>query len=499
MQTGREALKHLNWKRALWMPALLFLFNPYMHGLDILPDVIGYMLLVKALCRVALLDESFGETVRLLRRLALLSVGRLVALGWILSVPSAEEQPTLILLLCFAAGVLELMTVIPACHQLFHGLSYVASRLGGTVVLESARDAKVRRLHERLARMSATDGRRALLERRIKRVRASGDMADRMCLVCQTFAVAKTVLCVLPELTALSDASYRAGATLFPWYAYVGGFRAVAVTVGLVIGAVWLWRMLRYCVHLERDCALWCALAERCDEDDASHPERLPRRRLRVALTLMLVAFAFCTNFSVDGLNVLPGFVTSLLLLATLWPLGPYLSRPVKAVSAICFGLHAVASAVAYVMSLDFYANYDLYAYFRSTAVKNAYDRVCVASVAEAAVTAVAYVALCLIAACLIRRYTGAHGAATFACTKEEMARRRRHALYRHLLPVLLLGLLSAAMHAATAYWIVEYEFIWLPDVALSLLLLLFAWLRLHDLVEELDPKQMLSDAGLAA
>lgn len=494
MKESQAALGRIGWRRPLWMVALIFLFNPYFHGLDLLPDVIGYLLLIAGLRRVSLLDESFGEATRLLRRLAWLSVGRFLALVWIIAVPSADEQPTLLLLLCFVMGILELMAVIPACHQLFHGLIYLGSRMGGTVVLASIKDEQVRRLQNRLARMSPDDKRRAVLERRLSRARHGGDMADRICLGCQTFAVIKTVLCILPELTALTDTTYRAGATLINWYSYINGFRALAMMAGVVVGLVWLVSMMRYCLRIEADVPLWGALVMRCEEDEAAHPERRPAGKLRTARLLVLLAFAFCTNFSFDGVNILPGFVAALLMLAAILPLRAYLPRRVLWGSGVCLGLYAIAAAVSWTMTTTFFARYDLYAYFRSGTVQRAYDAVCVATVVESVAMVIAFGALAWISATLIHHYTGAHDAATHACTREQMIRRRERALHRHLLPIPVLGVLSAAMHAVYAYLVIEYKFIWMPDVALSALLLLFGWLRLYDLTEELDTRRMLTE-----
>ena len=77
------ALQKINWRMGLWLPAVILLSNPYLHVLDLMPDAIGYVLLLIALRRVSALDESFGEVARAFRRLALLSVARLGGLVWV--------------------------------------------------------------------------------------------------------------------------------------------------------------------------------------------------------------------------------------------------------------------------------------------------------------------------------------------------------------------------------------------------------------------------------
>jgi hypothetical protein len=270
VRSQANALKQLNWRPALYLPALIFLCNPNVQGLDILPDFIGYLLLVAGLRRVSLLDESFAEASRLFRRMAWLSAAQLIGIFWIFTVPSAEEVPTLVLLLCFVMGVLELMTVLPACRQLFHGLSYIGSRMDGTVLFTPVRGAH------------------------------GGDITDRACRRCQTFAVVKVVLCAIPELSSLTDASYRAGATLVNWYAYVHGFRAIAFVIGAVVGVIWLVRTARYLNRIAQDHALWNALLTRCEQDEAAHPERVPAGHLKLSCTLAILAFVFCINFSVE-------------------------------------------------------------------------------------------------------------------------------------------------------------------------------------------------------
>lgn len=495
MKEGREALHRIGWKRWLWAIALIFLFNPNFHGIDLLPDFVGYALLVRGLGRVSLLDESFGEARRLFRRLAWLSVARLVGVAWIFTVPSMEEQPTLILLLCFVVGVLELMLVLPACNQLFRGLSYVASRMGGNVVLRSTREDSVQRLQQKLARLDAndpaTEPRRRAIKRDIARIRGGSDITDVACRRCRMFAVLKVLLYAIPEMAALTDASYRAGTTLFNWYSYINGFRGMAMIVGLGIGLLWLVHTMLYCRRIEADGTLWVTLADACDADKAAHPERVPQRDFRRSAALVLIAFVFGLNFFVEEINILPGFVMSAFLLVSLIPLRHYLPKRLTVISAAGFLLHGVVSAVVYTMSVRFFAEHRIEAYFRERTVMIAYDRLCVAVAIETAVTWGALALLAAVACSLIHRYTGSHDAATFCYTKPQIERIRRRQLKLHLLPVLILAALTALAHPFYFYFLPEYDFVWLIDVAPGLLLLLFAWLRLHDLGQELDMTKM--------
>ena len=110
MRKEKTALQSIGWRMGLWLPALLFLSNPNFHAIDLLPDAIGYLLLLAALRRVSALDESFAAVTRAMRRMAWLSRARVAGLVWAIGVADASEKPTLLLLVSFALGVLELMT-----------------------------------------------------------------------------------------------------------------------------------------------------------------------------------------------------------------------------------------------------------------------------------------------------------------------------------------------------------------------------------------------------
>ncbi len=497
MRARENCLRKLNRKTVLWMTALIFLCNPNMHGLDILPDAVGYLLLLSAWRRLSLLDESFGEASRLFRRMAWLSVARLVGLVWIMAVPSPDEQPTLLLTLCFAVGVLELMTVLPACHQLFRGLSYLATRINGTVVFETAYAQRVQRIKQKLERLPEDDpkcsARRVVLERKWRRLRQTRDITDRACFACQAFAVTKTVLCILPEIAALSDATYRAGVTSFHWYAFVGGFRIMAIVIGGVIGIWWLIHMIRYCRKIETDEPFWCALARRCDEDERAHPERIPARHLKRARGYMVLACVFCLNFFVEGIDIFPNMLTPMLLLAAMIQLRSYISKFWGRVGTIYLTFHVLVSTLAYGFTTYFFLHYDLSAIHRSIQVQTMYGNVCIFAVVEAISMVLVLTMMSGTIVSMIRRFTGGHGAATFCYTKEQVIRVRQSQLRRHLFPILFFGVISAAAHVVYYYLLPEYDFVWMIDVFVTLLFVLFAWLRLRDLCDELDLMQMVS------
>ena len=499
MAKQKTALQKINWRMGLWLPALILLSNPYLHTIDLMPDAIGYALLLIALRRVSVMDESFGEVARAFRRLALLSVARMVGLVWVYSATSASERPTLILIICFVLGVLELMTILPACHQLFRGLSYLGTRLDGHIIFENARHRKIDRLTKKLRRAEQTGEQNSKsyrkLDAKLRRLarRSSGDITDKMCFVCQSFAVCKTVLCVLPELAALSQAPYDAGATNFNWYAYINGFRAMAWLVAGVIGIVWLCRVTVYCCHIANDTPLWEQLAQRCDEDERQHPERVPKKRLHHAMVCISVACAFCVNLQLDGINVLPTFVTPLALLGAVAFLWPYLTRAVRLVCTAVYSIGTLTSAYFYVSCLRFFTEFDIVQYGYHWNVREAYEAYIIGNLwMELAFMALTLVATGVLLCSLIQHYAKKSSMGTHQYTSQQIDARRQAALKRHLLLPAIFCI--AMINARSVYYVYlpEANMVWVIDFAVAVIFAVFACVRVWNVKDELNVERML-------
>lgn len=499
MDKQKNALQVIGWRMWLWLPALLVLSNPNLHALDLLPDFIGYALLLVAIRRLALLDAGFAEVKRAFGRMMWFSLARMIGLVWVYTATSAYEQPTLILSICFVLGVLELWIILPACRQLFGSLSYLAMRSDGKLVFESLRARKIERLMAKMRRWeqagSLSQSKQLKFDRKIRRLNEcpAGDITDHLRRSCQVFAVAKTVLCVLPEFAALAYAPYDAGAIRFNWYIYINGFRAISWVVVMVFGIIWLCRTIAYIRHISNDQPFWECVAEKCCEDALLHPERKPLGRLRSAMVLMTVGFIFFVNFRLDGINYLPSFVAPIAFLGALASLACYLPTAVKIISCVAFAAHAVLSAYAWGLSNQFFCQFDLATYNISWHVRDEYARL-VTDMAwpEAIATLLSLIALGLVLFTMINRYAASGGASTRCHSSEELTRERKRKIKGYLLFPTILGVFLLAARIVNCYMLPIFEMIWLVDLFVSLAFAAFASLRVFAVKDELRPERML-------
>jgi uncharacterized membrane protein len=166
------------------MLAGIFLFDPMIGFVDVLPDVVGYLLLCMGLSKLSDLNDTISESAQRFRTMVWVGFGQLVAayLVHVVMGQSAEqmnryEQPVAILLCSFILLVLRWYFLIPAFRGLFKGLGQLAER----------HDA------------------RALCEEKKNQTRS-----ERMSLVTTAWFIVSACLSVLPETSILTSFEHDA-------------------------------------------------------------------------------------------------------------------------------------------------------------------------------------------------------------------------------------------------------------------------------------------------
>ncbi len=102
---------------------LIFLANPYFNLLDILPDAIGYLLILRGLGACLWTIPSFEEAVKQAKILIGISLIRMVALFFVASMPQAES-PTMSLAAVFCLVLAEGYFGLRLITEAFRGIQY---------------------------------------------------------------------------------------------------------------------------------------------------------------------------------------------------------------------------------------------------------------------------------------------------------------------------------------------------------------------------------------
>lgn len=298
---------------------LIFLFNPDIAVVDVLPDLFGYLFITLGLKYLRDMCPHIEAASVGFSRMLIVGAAKLLSIAFIFGLTSFDTRPTMILLFAFSIAVVEIIVAVPAWNALFDGIIYLSQRTVDGVALKADRFGR--------------------------------DYTTRIKKATVFFIWSKNVLAVLPEFASLSGQSYDD--TAFDWSRFIGLFRILAFAVMLIVGVVWLIRAMRYFWSIGSDTPFITALKEKYNTEVASRSGLFMRRNIKLALGVATLACLLCADvfFSItdymDVLDVLPDFVCSAAFLLVFVLLRGFSAKKAKR-GIIASAVYTVAAAVSW-------------------------------------------------------------------------------------------------------------------------------------------------------
>ena len=441
------------------IPAMLFLFNPVVAFVDVLPDAIGYFLLCIGLRQVSDLNGRLEEARNGCVKMLWVSLGALVAEYYLYGVlsPSSQglnayETPVWVLLCSFVLLVLEWIFLIPALRELFLGIDIISRERTGARV----REKRGRSVYERLAAFSAI------------------------------FVILRSLLSCLPELSVLTPFEVEMERLPFDWYAFIRLFRLLAGTAAFVIGLIWLIRALRALSLFLRDRETMQSLESAYAEEVLPRTGVLTLRRIRFAFFFFIFGSVFLLTLRIDARSVLPAYLMPLLFCAALPFLESFFEG--KRLFVLLSGLQCLCS-IAQILLCDRYI--DRYTTFEHSMYDpDAYAEFLLLRSVQVAEAALMLVLLLLLLHSLFRmvlRETAEVYANDFTGASE-VSTARLHKKFRiRFWIVALLCFLSACLKCADAILQLEYPFLWYASCGITLTSIIGICALLHSITDQLE------------
>lgn len=262
--------------------ACVFLFTPNISLFDILPDFIGYALILSAIREASFVFPHFDTAYAGFRKMLLIGILKMPAALLMLSIAGKNlDERSIVTVFSFSFAVLEILFLLPAFRAFWEGFIHIGEREGVSACL--------------------TDG--------------NGKSIDSLTLFTLVFLVVKHAMSTLPEMALLSlfekigslDPGAFNIAVLYPFFAIVG---AIAV---LVLGILWLSRTKRFFDCLRKDEGFLTLLSEKAAAESVAIAARAERKRALTFLYLLFGAFLLLVDPIFDDRDVLPNFFAALL------------------------------------------------------------------------------------------------------------------------------------------------------------------------------------------
>lgn len=287
IKTKEKKTKTVGFSWGLMALASVFIFNPNVGVLDVLPDFFGYIILSVALLKVSMLCEGLSDARRALEKMIIIDGGKLLSVVWIFGVNSTNDRTSSVLLWSFVFAVLEMIFALPAFMKMFDGLSELGN------------------FHENTAIHSSKQKGGASYTDRIKRFTA-------------IFLILKAGMTVLPELTALGTSVYSEGYALSNLYRYIGVIRGICMIPVILVGIVWLTKTVGYFLRIKADKALHNSLSKAYCERIAPRQGLFTIRNVRAATWFMIAASVLTLDIKLEGINIMPDVLVLVFLAISL-------------------------------------------------------------------------------------------------------------------------------------------------------------------------------------
>lgn len=277
---------------------MIFLFNPFISLFDILPDVIGYALIIYGISKIADTELKVMEAKRRMTQALYVGAGRFV---FMLMAFFMGFDSTLTLVFTFSFATLELFFMIPAFRMFFESLEYSRMRIIGT---SSAMSTK----------------------------------AENASVISPIFIIVRAAAAVVPELTSLkTDYGYVGDETGLEDSGVIRiALLVLCALVALVFGAVWLSSVLSYLKELKKNTEFWAYIKEKYETEVITNNALMMQRSVKRFWSFTFASLFFLTCISIDGYYLIPDFACALLIFFAFFFAKRYV-REYKKTVLVCF------------------------------------------------------------------------------------------------------------------------------------------------------------------
>ncbi len=403
---------------SLMIASFFFLFNPEFAAVDPIPDLFGYVIMYFALTKLSDIDIHFEEARLKFKHAMYVGIAELVALAILFGLVIESERSITLLIMTFVFGIADIIILIPAFKELFEGFLNLGMLCNGSAMFR-ARSGK-------------------------------GNHTEGVILITRIFVIIKATLACLPEFTSLINNSE---------YRFVGILRICSVIICLVIGIIWLVKIVSYTNAIKNDMLFIDNISQKYAMLRETRPLLFVKRRLIFGIGAICIGLALSIDLYGDYFNFLPDFLCAAVVIFGAWSLRKFSPRW-KLVSVFS-GVYGFISAASWTLSLRFFNEYYPEAALKVTDAYNKYQIMFYADIADA----VFFVILVISCLLLFTDITKTHAAPR---DKDTLCRGDLffEELQKNKIFLILLAVLSSAVTIYYVYFLTSYSSAWYVEMS---------------------------------
>ncbi len=311
---------------------MIFLLNPNINVVDLLPDFIGCVLIMSGLSSLRDISDSLEDARRNFLRLFWISLSHLPAFVLMMIISSTYvSEKTSILVFAFVYSVVEFVLINNALTSLIDGFVYIGERYNGECCFyETKKNGK--KLDVSHLRFFST-----------------------------VFLLVTKGLTVAPNLVYLYDTSLGYGTVTNPYVTnpveFIGPITAICFVPALIFGIMWARRMCIYLSGIKKDDAFVCVVDEILSNQSIRNTAVYKYRRISTAVFVLFAAIVLCMDFYVDEFNVIPDAVSAIVLFSAAVFMKKRFSEA-SGVSVAISAVYVIAESVMLAFAVNFNTNF---------------------------------------------------------------------------------------------------------------------------------------------
>lgn len=337
--------------------SFIFMFNPNINIIDILPDFIGYIILCVMLTSLGDINESISEALVIFKRMIFIDAAKLLALMWVFGISVTSEYNSSLMLWSFVFGVIEIIFLIPAYVKLFKGLAELGYFHSNTSIIGTKTNSK-------------------------------RNYTDKIRSFTVFFVLLKSTMSFLPELSDLTSTEYYENQGMTNLYQYIGIMRLLAFVPVMIVGAIWFIRILIYFKRINDDKEFCTSIEQIYNEKIYPKNGIFVKRNVALSFAILLTALAFSFDLRIENVNILPDFISAILIFVFFCIIAKK-TLISKGMGLILPCGYFVTSLIASYFEYSFFKDYYYGAIYRNTAALNSFRVMVVTAIINIVVFAV--------------------------------------------------------------------------------------------------------------
>ena len=318
----------------------LFFFLPNFNIIDILPDFVGCLFIIKGLSKLADLTPGLYDAKNAFVKVTYLYIVKFLLM---FTVPffGSTNDGGYILIFNFVFVVLDFIFTLPAFKTLLNGFVYLGDRTNSSVVFNKQSEFST---------------------------------------LTSIFIGVRAILALLPDLSFISSPDYSGTVSNDSGF-YLSNYKTLLVGVNFVItgilGLVWVIFACRYFYSIKKDTNLIAYLEEKYNTDIMTNKGLFIRRSVKTAFLFVVIGSLLNFDLLIDNVNVLPDFLGVLMFGISALVLRKYVNVEKYLIASVVSFVFSIVSWVMLVVysikfpAVNIWANFEAYELFNWVNVAN--------------------------------------------------------------------------------------------------------------------------------